>query len=120
MFGCTNNANNNPPGPSPDQVKLELRVLDDTNRTVFEGSKEFPSKTNGLVALQQMVSVETQQSSFGKFVKAINGKAADNSHYWALYLDGQYAMVGIESVSLEKDTRIEWRLEAIQAAPSSG
>ena len=51
-------------------------------------------------ALQENGLLEGEESEFGLFVKAVNGIAADyeaDGCYWALYIDGSYAVTGVDT-----------------------
>ena len=51
-------------------------------------------------ALQENGLLEGEESEFGLFVKAVNGIVADydaDGYYWALYIDGSYAVTGVDT-----------------------
>ena len=43
----------------------------------------------------EMFTFETQDSQYGAYVTSINGKEADSSHYWAIYVNDDYGQYGI-------------------------
>lgn len=51
---------------------------------------------------------------FGIFVESINGVKPDDKHFWKLYLNGQGAQVGADSLQTHKGDVIEWKLEEIK------
>lgn len=58
--------------------------------------------------------VETQSSSVGDFVTAIDGKKADPAkEYWAFYLNGALASEGAGTYITKSTDKIEWRLELL-------
>jgi hypothetical protein len=59
-------------------------------------------------------TVVTEDSSFGPFVKGIDGLVADSAHYWAFYVNGQYATIGAHQYDSKSSDLIEWKYEAIQ------
>lgn len=115
--GCIGGTPENPFPQNAAAVELQLKVSDAQQNVLFEGTKEFSLGTNALVAMQQMVKVNTQDSSFGKFVTGIQGLEAGSDYYWALYVNGEYASVGIVDIALDQDTQLEWKLEKIQTSP---
>ena len=63
-----------------------------------------------------MAEVGSQDfGEMGMMVESIEGTAAGENEFWALYVDGEMAMTGINGITLEKDTLIEWKLEGIEA-----
>lgn len=82
-------------------------------------SYELVATESGTLALDLIESalvVETQDfGDAGKFITSIEGVAADNEHYWAFYLNGEYAQQGISQTKLVKDDVITFVYEAITA-----
>lgn len=51
-------------------------------------------------ALQEIGLLEGEESQYGLFVTAVNGMSADyeaDGYYWAIYIDGEYALTGVDS-----------------------
>ena len=51
-------------------------------------------------ALQEIGLLEGEESQYGLFVTAVNGMGADyeaDGYYWAIYIDGEYALTGVDS-----------------------
>ena len=56
-------------------------------------------------ALVKLGLIEGDVGEFGIYVKKVNGIVADydkDKTYWAFYVDGEYSMVGAESVKIEE------------------
>lgn len=54
-------------------------------------------------ALVDLGLVEGEESEWGLYVKTVNGVTADynvDGHYWAFYIDGEYAMTGVDSTNV--------------------
>ena len=54
-------------------------------------------------ALQELGLLQGEDSSYGLYVKKVNGIMADydvDQSYWALYIDGEYAMTGVDSTDI--------------------
>ncbi len=58
--------------------------------------------------------VETKQSSFGEFVEGINGVKADSKHFWAFYINGEFANIGAGSYATKEGETLSWKLEEIK------
>ena len=73
----------------------------DGNETCFEihTDKEMVGE-----ALQELTLIEGEVSQYGLFVKSVNGIVADydvDKTYWAFYINGEYAMTGVDATSVE-------------------
>ena len=56
-------------------------------------------------ALQKLNIISGEEGTYGLYVKTVNGITADydkDKTYWAFYVDGEYSMVGAESVKIEE------------------
>ena len=45
-----------------------------------------------------------EESTYGLYVKSVNGMTADydvDGTYWALYIDGSYALTGVDTTPIE-------------------
>ena len=55
-------------------------------------------------ALMEHDLIEGEEGAYGLYVKKVNGITADydtDKHYWALYVDGEYAMTGVDSTEVK-------------------
>ena len=86
-------------------VKFTVAVRDaDGNEESFELES---SKTYLLDALLDENMVEGEDQSAGFYIKKVNGITADydiDGTYWALYIDGEYAMTGADTTPIEEGT----------------
>lgn len=64
-----------------------------------------------LELLKEQAEVETEDSDFGEFVKAINGEDGGGDKYWIFYADGQMASVGAGEYQTKDGETIEWKLQ---------
>lgn len=70
---------------------------------------------NAMNLLKANYRVETQSfGDMGEFVKSIDGIEPDNTHFWALYINGTISQVGAEVYVTKSSDQIEWKLEKIQ------
>ena len=65
-------------------------------------------------ALQKLGLIEGEEGQYGLFVKKVNGITADydvDKTYWAFYVDGEYAMSGVDTTEIEKDKEYCFKVE---------
>lgn len=68
----------------------------DGNSTEF---KVFTDKAKVGEALLDLKLIEGEEGQYGLYVKKVNGITADydiDQTYWAFYIDGEYAMTGVD------------------------
>ncbi|MFH0714323.1 MAG: DUF4430 domain-containing protein [Candidatus Diapherotrites archaeon] len=104
-FACT--------APSSEAGPFSVQLFADAGQGPVERNILVSSGTNALQATEQAFDVQTQSFSFGKMVSSINGIASDSNHYWALYVDGNYSLQGAESVLVDRNLVILWKLEPL-------
>ena len=72
--------------------------------------------TVGKALLDQGV-IAGEDSSYGLYVKTVNGETADydaDGTYWGLYINGEYAMTGVDATTLEAGTTYAFRVEKVE------
>ena len=55
-------------------------------------------------ALSELNLIEGEDSAYGLYIKKVNGILADydvDQTYWAVYINGEYAMSGIDTTNVE-------------------
>lgn len=65
-------------------------------------------------ALLELGLIEGEEGDFGLFVKAVNGIVADyeiDKTYWAFYINGEYAMSGVDATTIEEDASYMFKVE---------
>ena len=65
-------------------------------------------------ALLDLGLIDGEESEFGLFVKTVNGIVADyevDSTYWAFYVNGEYAMSGVDSTNIEEGSIYSFKVE---------
>ena len=63
------------------------------------------NKTTVGEALQEHALLEGEDSQYGLFIKKVNGIVADydvDQTYWGFYIDGEYAVSGVDSTNIEE------------------
>ena len=65
-------------------------------------------------ALQENGLIEGEEGAYGLYVTVVNGIRADydkDGVYWAFYIDGEYAMSGVDSTTIEEGSSYALRVE---------
>ena len=67
-------------------------------------------------ALLEHELIEGEPGEYGMYVKTVNGILADynvNKSYWLLYIDGEYAMSGVDTTQIVEESvyRLEYTRE---------
>ena len=107
------------PAPAEESSKAEdpvhfftLKVVDaDGNETVFNIETE---KTVVGDALLEEGLIAGDDGPYGLYVKQVNGITADydtDGTYWAFYVNGEMAMVGVDCTEIEDGAEYEFRVE---------
>ena len=94
------------------QTKFAFVVVDkDGNETNFEihTDKEIVGE-----ALLDLELIAGDDGEFGLYVKTVNGITADydvDQTYWAFYVDGEYAMSGVDATTIEDGMTYAFKVE---------
>ena len=94
------------------QTKFLFTVVDkDGNETNFEIHTD--KKTVG-EALLELELIDGEAGEFGLYVKTVNGITADydvDQTYWAFYVDGEYALAGVDVTAIEEGAAYSFKVE---------
>ena len=94
------------------QSMFLFTVVDkDGNETNFEihTDKEIVGE-----ALLDLELIAGEDGDFGLYVKEVNGITADydvDQTYWAFYVDGEYAMSGVDTTNIEEGKTYAFKVE---------
>ena len=83
-------------------------------------STDFVIKTDKTVvgeALQELKIIEGEEGDYGLYIKSVNGVVADydiDKTYWAFYIDGEYALTGIDQTNIEKGKKYQLKVETME------
>ncbi len=83
----------------------------DGRDTVFNVKTD---KTTVGEALLDLGLIEGDDGAYGLYVKKVNGITADydtNGTYWAFYVNGEYAMTGVDSTNVEAGASYAFKVE---------
>ncbi|MBQ8669788.1 MAG: DUF4430 domain-containing protein, partial [Oscillospiraceae bacterium] len=93
-------------------TQFELTVADaEGSEVVFDISTD---QTTVGAALQELELIEGEEGDYGLYVKSVNGIIADydlNGTYWAFYINGEYAMSGVDVTEIEEGAAYALRVE---------
>ena len=94
------------------EVTFTISIVDaDGNETTQEITTN--KATVGEALLEKGI-VEGEDSEYGLYIKAVNGIVADyntTGTYWAFYVDGGYALSGVDATDIEDGTAYALRVE---------
>ena len=86
-------------------------VAKDGNETFFTINTD--KKTVG-DALLELELIEGEDGDYGLYVKKVNGIVADyeiDQTYWAFYVNGEYAMSGVDTTEIENGAEYSFKVE---------
>jgi len=121
MMGCSKNEKK----VQPEETSVE-EVL-----TLGKGEKEFSfsvidkdGNVTGFMihtdkavvgdALMELGLIEGDEGDYGLYVKKVNGITADydkDGTYWAFYIDGEYAMTGVDNTEITAGASYTFKVE---------
>lgn len=121
--GCNGSRNNDTPSVSTDaaadakvlgegSASFDFTVTDpDGSTSAFEIHTD---KTTVGEALLELELIAGDDSEYGLFVKTVNGITLDydkDGKYWAFYVDGEYAVSGVDSTPVTADGSYAFKAE---------
>lgn len=114
LSACKNNEKLS--SESGEKTEFTLIVEDESGKeTSF--SVKTDKETVG-DALEEKGIIAGEKSSYGLFVKTVNGITADydkDGVYWAFYIDGEYAMTGVSSTPITPGKIYKFKIEKAQS-----
>ena len=92
-------------------------ILEKDNEIIYNETHEIEKGTNAFDAILELFGEENieyqEYVGMGIFVNSINGIAGDSEHYWALYINGEYAEKAINAHFFDEDMEVKWVYEEI-------
>ena len=92
--------------------QFTFKVVDkEGNETVFTVNTD--KKIVG-EALLDLGLIEGEDGDYGLYVKKVNGILADydvDQTYWAFYVNGEYAMSGVDTTTIENGAEYSFKIE---------
>lgn len=115
---------------APEGAEIELITVTD-GETIGEGSTEFPLTITDADGASIHITVKTdeatvgealvklgliagEESEYGLYMKTVNGITLDyetDGLYWAFYIDGTYAMTGVDLTEIAAGSAYELKAE---------
>ena len=93
-------------------TKFTFQVVDkDGNQTDFEISTDESTVGEALLNLSL---IDGEQGAYGLYVKSVNGITADydvDGTYWAFYINGEYAMSGVDKTDVVDGAIYQFKVE---------
>lgn len=130
MAGCSDKDTSSKAGgnASSDNLSVSSQATDNTlgegdTSFVFEvtgtdgNTASFKINTNEKTvgdALSKLGLIEGDDTNLGLYVKTVNGTTLEfdkDGKYWAFYIDGEYAMTGVDSTDIDETSVYEFRAE---------
>ena len=110
--GCSDKPKDDVSSSQQTEVSFKFTV---TNSKGEE--KEFTIKTTektvGAALLAEGL-IAGEESQYGLYVKTVNGETLDydkDGMYWSFYVDGEYAMSGVDSTDIEEGKTYSFKAE---------
>ena len=97
-------------GTGATAITVEVQGADGKSVTFTVNTDE---KTVG-AALLKLGVIAGEDSDYGLYVKTVNGETADydkDGAYWAFYVNGEYAMTGVDYTAPEAGTTYGFHVE---------
>ena len=83
----------------------------DGNETQFEIHTDKETVGEALLELELIAG---EEGAYGLFIKQVNGITADydvDQTYWAFYVDGEYAMTGVDATDIAEGSQYMFKVE---------
>lgn len=94
------------------ETSFNLTVTDaDGNETEFTVNTDKKTVGDALIELDFISGDEGQ---YGLYVKTVNGITVDydkDGKYWAFYVDGEYAMAGVDTTEIDENATYAFKVE---------
>ena len=93
------------------EIQTTTQIDADGNETPFEITTE--KATVGEALLDEGL-IEGTDSAYGLYVTKVNGIEANydvDGTYWAFYINGEYAMTGVDSTNVEDGATYSFKVE---------
>lgn len=99
-------------GEGNTEFTLIVTKGDGASKTYFVKTDE---ETVG-AALLNLGLISGEQGAYGLYVKTVDGVTADydvDGTYWSFYIDGEYALTGVDSTKITSGCKYELKIESM-------
>lgn len=121
LTGCSNLSQRLPqlsePSPLPTNQMEESSLLPSGEQPLIIEATASMNGQTALEVLQSAASVQIQESPLGTFVQGINGLLGDNEHYWAFYVNSEYANQGAGATVLKAGDVVRFEYTSVDGSP---
>ena len=101
LASCSGNDENGEESGKPITITLEVIGPDGSSK---EHSISTDTSKNLRQALENAGLISGEEGAYGLYVKVVDGERLDydtDGKYWAFYVDGAYALLGVDSTEIE-------------------
>lgn len=95
-------------------LTFTFEVIDANGNTE---KKELETNDSNLgTVLQRLGLIKGEQGPYGLYIKEVNGITADydkDGTYWALYINDEYAMSGVDQIEITNGATYSFRIETM-------
>ena len=112
LVGCGNAESKEPKEPKATGASFTVVVADlEGKETTFEYTSDKATVGEALIAEGL---IEGHETEYGLYVDSVNGVALDwdkDGKYWAFYIDGEYAMTGVDATEITEGATYAFKPE---------
>lgn len=112
LVGCGNAESKEPKEPKATGASFTVVVADlEGKETTFEYTSDKATVGEALVTEGL---IEGHETEYGLYVDSVNGVALDwdkDGKYWAFYIDGEYAMTGVDATEITEGATYAFKPE---------
>ena len=112
LVGCGNAESKEPKEPKATGASFTVVVADlEGKETTFEYTSDKATVGEALIAEGL---IEGHETEYGLYVDSVNGVTLDwdkDGKYWAFYIDGEYAMTGVDTTEITEGATYDFMPE---------
>ena len=112
LTACGNAESKEPKEPKATGASFTVVVADlEGKETTFEYTSDKATVGEALIAEGL---IEGHETEYGLYVDSVNGIALDwdkDGKYWAFYIDGEYAMTGVDATEIAEGATYAFKPE---------
>ena len=106
VAGCTQETT------TQEQISFTAQIYDAENNLVLEKEITTTAGENAFDALQENdFPFEYEESTYGIFVTRVSGITPEEGTYVAIYVDDEYASVGLSDLELYNEMDLKFKIE---------
>ena len=110
--GCSDNNSGQASSTPQNTVTFEFSVIDSKGEQT-DFTIETEEETVGDALLEEGL-IAGDDGQYGLYVKTVNGETLDyntDGMYWSFYIDGEYAMTGVDATEIEEGKVYSFKAE---------